>query len=218
MTLSAIYCNQASPRDIQPSHQWMEGELGGGTRGVEDNEIIAICDCASRLLAPMAALICKSGDFATRNSCYWHADLICTLLTSHSGYQQRPTIENQHRRCADHQQLAKLIGRVVLRRGSGSGRWEGQANDNGHPKGHLPAPFPCVLNTMGTLCLSLCVTYLRIILPHSHCIFNTMGTPCLSFSVTYLQIILPAVPYNFAICSFKWGKWKFTCFFNIDHP
>ena len=69
------------------------GRAWGWDSGVEDNEIIAICDCASQLLA-----------------CYWHrwrrssanlgisrrgthavdTDLISTLLTSQVGYQQAP--------------------------------------------------------------------------------------------------------------------------------
>ena len=37
----------------------------GGARGVEDNEIIAICDCAP--MEPMVALISQSADFVLRN-------------------------------------------------------------------------------------------------------------------------------------------------------
>ena len=118
------YSNEDSPRDIQPSHQWREGELGG----VEDNEIIAICDCAP--MEPMVALISQSADFVLRN----------LLLTQISSTADIAILIISNPRCAGHQQLAKLIGRVVFGRGSCS--W-GRANDNSPtPQGTFDGPIP----------------------------------------------------------------------------
>ena len=70
------------PRDIQPSHQWLERELGGVRTMRLSRSAIARCDYWHTGTDGSAHL--QIWGFCIENLAVGAADLICTLLTSHS--------------------------------------------------------------------------------------------------------------------------------------
>ena len=142
----AIYCNQPCPLGHSTHPPMVRGgSLGvdGGGWGQWDYCDLRLRAATTGILAPMAALICKSGDFASRillllltvlcwsdlGELCWHR-ILFSISAPHNG-KSAPVL------CWS--SAISQINRTSCSRAwecgvGGGGEW--QPNDNGHPKGH----------------------------------------------------------------------------------